>query len=79
MNDTPIYNSMNTPERPSNVPTPKVVAATVGAGVGSALATILVWVLNVATGVDVPEAVELASGVVLTAGLAFVGGFWKKG
>lgn len=61
-----------------NRPTPKVWSATVGAGVGSALATIIVWVVNVATGVDVPETVELASGVVLTAGLAFVGGHWKR-
>lgn len=80
MNDTPIYDSnVNKPaESESKVPNAKVVSATVGAGVGSALATIIVWVVNVSTGVDVPEAVELASGVVLTAGLAFVGGYWKR-
>lgn len=62
----------------SAAPQPKVVAATVGAGVGSAIATIVVWVVSVTTGLEVPEAVELAGGVVLTAGLAFIGGYFKK-
>lgn len=59
-------------------PQPKVVAATVGAGVGSALATITAWITETLTGVAIPGEVELALGVVLTAGLAFVGGYWKK-
>lgn len=82
MGDTPIFDSMNTsrePEPVDNTPRPKVVAATAGAGVGSALATITVWIVNATTNVVVPEGVELALGIVLTTGLAFVGGYWKRG
>lgn len=81
MGDTPIFDSMNTPnesEPVDNTPRPKVIAATAGAGVGSALATITVWIVNATTNVVVPEGVELALGIVLTAGLAFVGGYWKR-
>lgn len=78
--DTPIFDNMNenTPNA-SGKPQPKIVAATVGAGVGSALATVVVWVVGAVTAVAVPEAVELALGVILTAALAFVGGYWKRG
>ena len=59
-------------------PQPKVVFATVGSGVGVALATITVWGFEAATAVDVPEGVELAFGVVLTAALTFVAGYFKR-
>lgn len=79
MSDTPIYDELNShPEPVSAKPQPKVVAATVGAGVGSAVATIVVWIVNISAAVEVPEGVELALGIVLTAALAFVGGYWKK-
>ncbi len=74
MSDTPIHDEIVS----SGKPQPKVVAATVGAGVGSALATITSWVVGITAGIEVPEAVEIAVGVVLTAGLAFIGGYWKK-
>jgi len=63
---------------PTSAPQPKVVAATVGAGVGTALGVIGVWVVEASVGIDIPEGVELAVGVVLTAGLAFVGGYFKR-
>ena len=62
----------------SKAPQPKVVAATVGAGVGSAIGEIAVWIVEASASIDVPTNVEFAIGVVLTAGLAFVGGYWKK-
>lgn len=83
--DTPIYDKVvngdvkNVEKNvSSSVPKPKVYAATAGAGVGSALGTIIVWVINASTGVEIPDGVELAIGVVLTAGLAFVGGYFKR-
>ena len=75
--DTPIYNHMTNP-KPDNTPQPKVVAATVGGGVGVAVGDILVWIIETATNIDIPGAVELAIGVVISAGLAFVAGFYKR-
>ena len=56
---------------------PKVTSATVGAGVGSALSTVVVWAVEATARIDVPGEVELALGVLLTAGLAFLSG-WAK-
>lgn len=80
MSDTPIYDeTVNEHSQPMTVkPQPKVIAATTGAGVGSAIGVILTWVIEASTGIDIPEGVELAIGVVLTTGLAFIGGYWKK-
>jgi hypothetical protein len=64
--------------QPTATPQPKVVAATIGAGVGTALGIIGVWAFEASTGIDVPEGVELSVGVVVTAGLAFVGGYFKR-
>ena len=41
-----------------------------GAGVGTALATIIVWAVQTFAGVDVPLGVEGAVGVVMSAALA---------
>ena len=62
----------------SNRPQPKVVAATVGAGVGAAISTIAVWVIEMSTRIDVPTQVEGASVVIFTAAVAFVSGYYKK-
>lgn len=80
MSNTPIFDKLNQPEpaEPDRTPRPKVVAATVGAGVGSAVAEIIVWVTETAAHIDIPESVEFAVGVVITAGLAFVAGYWKS-
>ena len=78
MSDTPIYDSLTNPEPESTKPQPKVVAATIGGGVGTALGEILTWIIEASAGIDIPEGVELAIGVVLTTLLAFVGGYFKR-
>jgi len=65
-------------ESVSKTPQPKVVAATIGAGVGSAIGEIITWVVEASARIDIPDNVELAIGVVLTAGLAFLAGYFKK-
>lgn len=62
----------------SNKPQAKVVGATVGAGVGSAIGEVVTWIVEASAGIDIPANVELAIGVILTAGLAFVGGYWTR-
>lgn len=57
---------------------PKVTFAAGGAAVGSAVATVAVWAVEATAGIDVPQEVELALGVILTAGLAFVSGWFKR-
>ena len=59
---------------PTANPTPKVVGSTVGAGVGAALAAVLVWLLTL-SGLEVPEAVQGAFTVLLSAVVAYVGGW----
>lgn len=49
---------------------PKTAAATVGA----AVAVIGVWLIETATGIDIPEGVEIAGTVLLT----FIGGYFIK-
>lgn len=94
MSDTPIFDEIDKPtpiygsitgentvvedQKPSAKPQPKVVAATVGAGVGSAIGEIITWAIEATANIDIPSNVEFAIGVVLTAGLAFVGGYFKK-
>lgn len=56
---------------------PKVTAATGGAAVGSALSTVAVWIAEATIRIDVPDQVEFALGVILTAGLAFLAGWLK--
>jgi len=80
MSDTPIYDSMHTEgKKPANnTPQPKVVAATVGSGVGVAMGDILVWVVETFAKIDIPAGVELSIEIVIAAGLAFVAGFYKR-
>lgn len=59
-------------------PQPKVLAATVGAGVGAAISTIGVWVIEQTTHVDIPGGVEAAIAVVVTAGVGFLAGYIKS-
>lgn len=63
---------------PTSRPQPKVVAATVGAGVGAALTTVGVYVFEATTAVDLPPAVEGAFLVLITAALSFVAGYVKR-
>lgn len=91
MSDTPIHDNIDKPTpiyghltgdtpvvKPSTKPQPKVVAATAGASVGAALSVVLVWIVEASAHIDIPEAVELAVPVILCAGLAFLGGYYKK-
>lgn len=88
MSDTPFYDNINNksntfPEdvaeqsEPSKTPERKVVGATIGSGVGFAIALIIAWVLGM-FGVDVPPEVENAFGIIIVAGLTFVGGYWTR-
>lgn len=63
---------------PTNTPQPKVVAATVGAGVGAAASTITVYLIETLGHVDLPAVVEGAALVLITAGLSFVAGYVKR-
>lgn len=65
---------MNDPQKIN----PKVTYATGGAAVGSAVSTVAVWIVEATARIDVPEQVELAFGVILTAGLAFLAGWAKR-
>jgi hypothetical protein len=64
--------------QPTSKPQPKVIAATVGAGVGAAASTILFYLIELWSSVDVPEVVEGAGLVLITAGLGFVAGYIKR-
>ena len=78
MSETPIYDNLNTPKPVDKTPQPKVVAATIGAGVGAAIGNIIVWIVEAAAKIDIPDSVELSIGVVITAALTFVAGYVKK-
>ena len=56
---------------------PKVTYAAGGAAVGSAIATVAVWIVEATARLEVPSEVELALGVIVAAGLAFASG-WAK-
>jgi RsiW-degrading membrane proteinase PrsW (M82 family) len=62
----------------SNAPQPKVVAATIGAGVGFAVGEVATYIIETAAGIDIPTNVEQAIGLILTAGLSFIAGYVKK-
>lgn len=64
--------------QPTKAVQPKVAAATIGAGVGSAIGELTTWIIESSANVDIPANVELAIGVVLTAGLAFIAGYFKR-
>lgn len=63
---------------PTNKPQPKVLAATAGAGVGAAISTIAVYLIETLGRVDLPDAVEGAGLVLISAGVAFLAGYIKR-
>lgn len=65
-------------EQNSNKPEPKVIAAGIGAGVGTALGDIIVYAIESLARIDIPGNVEVAIGIVVAAGVAFVSGYYKK-
>lgn len=78
MSDTPIFDQVNNTTKPNPAPQPKVIAATTGAGVGGALSVLVCWIVETVASIDIPSPVEGAVAIILGAGLAFVGGYWKK-
>lgn len=63
---------------PTNRPQPKVVANTIGAGVGAAVSEIGIYVIESTAHIDIPTTVEAAIVVVVTAGLGFLAGWLKR-
>jgi hypothetical protein len=61
---------------PSAAPQPKVIAGAGGAGIGSALAFILPWLVKVTTGAEMPIEVALAFGSILSIIGSFVAGYF---
>jgi hypothetical protein len=64
--------------QPTATPQPKVVAATVGAGVGAALSTVIVYLVETIGRTDLPDAVEGATAVLVSAAVAFGAGYLKR-
>lgn len=81
---TPIYDDVVKPVTtdehggPTNEPQPKVLAATAGAGVGAAVSTIAIYLIETLGNVDLPAAVEGAGLVLISAGVAFLAGYIKR-
>lgn len=63
---------------PSSVPQPKVIAAAGGAGVGAAVTTLTIWLIENLAKIDLPAEVEGAALVLITTGLAFLAGYVKR-
>lgn len=77
MNDTaPI--TRDAAGEPTNRPQPKVIAATIGAGVGVAVSTVTIYVIETAAQLDIPDPVEAAAGVIITAALTYAAGWLKR-
>lgn len=57
---------------------PKVVASTVGAGIGAAVSTITIYLIETLGKIDLPDAVEGATLVIVSAGIAFLAGYIKR-
>ena len=63
---------------PTSKPQSKVIASTAGAGVGAAITTIAVYLIETLGKVEIPEAVEGAGLVLISAGIAFLAGYIKR-
>ncbi|GAA5205879.1 hypothetical protein [Microbacterium kyungheense] len=59
-------------------PQPKVLAATAGAGVGAAAGTVVNYLIETLTHVNLPDTVEGAILVLVSAGVAFAAGYVKR-
>lgn len=59
-------------------PQPKVLAATAGAGVGAAVSTILIYLIESLSKIDLPDVVEGAALTLVSAGVAFLAGYIKR-
>ena len=63
---------------PTAEPQPKVLAATAGAGVGAAVSTLAIYLVESLGRIDLPDAVEGAVLVLVSAGVAFLAGYIKR-
>lgn len=77
-NGHPIDVTTDTAGNPTNTPQPKVVAATVGAGVGAAAGTVVNYLIETIGRVDLPDTVEGAIVVLITAAITFGAGYLKR-
>lgn len=59
-------------------PQPKVLAATAGAGIGAAVSTIAIYLIETLGRVDLPDVVEGAALTIISAGVAFLAGYIKR-
>lgn len=81
---TPIFDGVSKPVTTdeqggvTNEPQPKVLAATAGAGVGAAVSTIAIYLIETLGNVDLPDVVEGAALVLISAGVAFAAGYIKR-
>lgn len=64
--------------QPTSQPQPKVIAATTGAGVGAAVSTLGVYLIETLGRVDLPDLVEGAILVLVSAGVSFLAGYIKR-
>lgn len=62
----------------TNKPQPKVLAATAGAGVGAAAGTVVNYLIETIAQIDLPDTVEGAILVLVSAGVAFAAGYIKR-
>ena len=63
--------------QPTAQPQPKVLAATAGAGVGAAVTTLAIYLIEALGRIDLPDAVEGAALVLISAGVGFLAGYIK--
>lgn len=63
---------------PTSKPQPKVVAAAAGAGVGGAITTIGIYLIESLGGIDLPTAVEGAALILVSAGVSYLAGWIKR-
>lgn len=73
-------NNVTTDEagNPTSEPQPKVLAATAGAGIGAAVSTITIYLIESLGRIDLPDVVEGAIAVLLAAGVGFLAGYVKR-
>ena len=59
-------------------PQPKVIAATAGAGLGAAVSTIAIYLIETLGKIDLPDVVEGAALTIISAGGAILAGYIKR-
>lgn len=80
MTEFDVNTNVTTDEKglPTSQPQPKVIAATAGAGVGAAVSTLAVYLIETLGKIDLPDVVEGAVLTLISAGVAFLAGYIKR-